>query len=86
MAVTELLGYNGVLAVFGMGVIVGFLLSMTFRSSAGSKAASTRGADTSAGPVPAGKAAFSGAGGSANMPGVVAAITAAVNEYRKNNS
>ena len=82
MAVTELLGYSGVLAVFGLGVVVGFLLSMVFRVPAGGKAASARGADKEAGPVPAG--AFSQAGRSAGNSGVVAAITAAVNEYRKN--
>jgi len=78
----EMLGQNGLLTALGVGIAVVFLLVMVSRVSARNKAAR---ADEDA---VAGQEAepSSLTAGPVNDKGVVAAIAAAVNEYRKNNT
>lgn len=79
MTIIEMLGQSGVLTVLGMAVVFSFLLIMIVCVTVSGKVIHTLGLDKDASqPAAAGPAkAASG------RPGVVAAITAAVAEYRK---
>ena len=84
MTILEMLGQSGVLTLLGMGVVFGFLIIVVICVSAMGKVVHALGADKD---VTAPKAAVTPpSGGSAKNPAVVAAITAAVDEYRKDNS
>ena len=81
MTIMEMLGQSGVLAVLGMSVVFGFLIIMIISVTLMGKImqAGGKGAEI---PAAAGSAAPAKAGDNAN---VTAAISAAVNEYRKSN-
>ena len=81
MTITEMLGQSGVLAVLGMSVVFGFLVTMIIAIMVVGKIMQVSGAGkdvaTAAGPAaPAARG---------NDAPVTAAISAAVNEYRKSN-
>ena len=78
MTIMDMLGQSGVLAVLGMGVVFGFLLLLVIVISlAGKLIVRTLGHGTNV--------SAAGAKAGADSARVTAAITAAVNEYRKNN-
>jgi oxaloacetate decarboxylase gamma subunit len=79
MTIFEMLGQSGVLAVLGMSVVFGFLVVLVVSISLAGKLIQALGwnREEAAG-APAG-----GAAGTAGQGAVIAAITAAVNEYRK---
>ena len=77
----QTLDQAGVMALVGMGVIFGFLLILFSRVSAKGKAAREKKLNTAA---PEGPPSFQ-PGVTVNNAALTAAITAAVNEYRKNN-
>jgi oxaloacetate decarboxylase gamma subunit len=82
MTIVEMLGQSGVLTLLGMGVVFGFLAILIVCVSLVGKFIHAIGADKDLGQqpkAPAGKAASAGNGA------VTAAISAAVNEYRKTN-
>ena len=84
MTIGEMLGQSGILTVLGMGVVFVFLAIMIFCVSvmgkiAGDRKAGMDGNGSSEG-VP-----FSRTGKPANNAAEVAAITAAVNNYRNEN-
>jgi oxaloacetate decarboxylase gamma subunit len=83
MTIAEMLGQSGVLTLLGMGMVFGFLIIMIIAVTVTGKVIRALGVDKdAAGPkVPAGAPAAK-AGGAA----VTAAISAAVNEYRKTES
>ena len=82
MTILEMLGQSGILTVLGMGVVFGFLIIMVFCVSAMGKILQALGAGKDAeGPQAA--AAYVQA---REAKAVTAAIVAAVNEYRKDNS
>ncbi|MDR2435657.1 MAG: OadG family protein [Treponema sp.] len=83
MTIAEMLGQSGVMTLLGMGTVFGFLVILIIAVTVTGKIINALGLNKDA-PSPAGKAgsaAPSGAGDAA----VTAAISAAVNEYRKNN-
>jgi oxaloacetate decarboxylase gamma subunit len=81
MTIAEMLEQSGVLTLLGMGIVFGFLIIMIIAVTVVGKIIHGLGMDKDAGlPAPAGKAAPAGG----NKAEVTAAITAAVNEYRKN--
>jgi oxaloacetate decarboxylase gamma subunit len=82
MTIAEMLGQSGVMTLLGMGTVFGFLVILIIAVTVTGKIINALGLNKDA-PSPAGKAgsAASGAGDAA----VTAAISAAVNEYRKNN-
>jgi oxaloacetate decarboxylase gamma subunit len=86
MTIVEMLEQSGVLTLLGMGVVFGFLAIMIICIDLTGKIIRALGGDKGARePVQAGVSASSGVtadGGGA----VTAAISAAVNEYRKTNS
>jgi len=79
----ELLGQNGILTALLAGGALVLLLAMASRASARNKAARS-GRDDGVNPAEKPDTSSQTAGSIRNA-GVVAAITAAVNEYRKNN-
>ena len=88
MTIMEMLGQSGVLAVLGMSVVFGFLVTMIIAITVVGKIMQASGAGKEAAPVKTGSAApAAGAGNGAITapPVVAAAISAAVNEYRKSN-
>jgi oxaloacetate decarboxylase gamma subunit len=77
----EMLGQSGVLTLLGMGVVFGFLIIMVISITQVGKIIHALGLDKDvSGPAKTGSPA-SGTGDA----GVTAAISAAVNEYRKKN-
>ena len=86
MTIVEMLGQSGILTVLGMGVVFGFLIIMIITISLVGKAIiameAKKAAATAVIPVET-------AGGAPVAPGndahVTAAISAAVNQYRKAN-
>jgi oxaloacetate decarboxylase gamma subunit len=85
MTIAEMLGQSGVLTLLGMGIVSGFLIVMIICISLAGKAIHALGVDKDvAGPAAAG-VPRSGSN-AANGAAVTAAISAAVNEYRKKNS
>ena len=81
MTIMEMLGQSGVLAVLGMSVVFGFLITMIIAVTVMGKIMQALGAGKEVTP-PAGSAAPAKTGDNA---AVTAAISAAVNEYRKSN-
>jgi len=88
MTIVQMLGQSGILTVLGMGVVFGFLIIMIITISLVGKvivaAEAKKAVVTVAAPVEANTA-----GGVPAVPGndahVTAAISAAVNQYRKAN-
>ena len=85
MTIAEMLGQSGVLTLLGMGIVFSFLIILIVSVSTAGKIIHALGADKDAGASPALRAGSSG-GGAGKTTAVAAAITAAVNEYRKTNS
>jgi oxaloacetate decarboxylase gamma subunit len=84
MTIVEMLEQSGVLTLLGMGVVFGFLVILIVCISLVGKLIHAMGLDRDAG-APANAGVLPS--GPANKAGdVTAAITAAVNEYRKTNS
>ena len=83
MTISEMLFQTGLLAVFIIGIVVGCLLIMTFKAPGERKESGTKSAKAM-GQTSAVQTAVPAVQSTVN-PGVVAAITAAVDEYRKNN-
>jgi oxaloacetate decarboxylase gamma subunit len=85
MTIVEMLGQSGVLTLLGMGIVFSFLIILIISVTVAGKIIHALGADKDAGAPPA--AGTGGSGGkAAKTTAVAAAITAAVNEYRKTNS
>ena len=86
MTIMEMLGQSGVLAVLGMSVVFGFLIIMIIAITVVGKIMQTLGVGTNvaAATGPAAPAAAKN-DTAANVAPVTAAISAAVNEYRKTN-
>lgn len=84
MTIAEMFGQSGVLTLLGMGVVFGFLIILVLFMDLIAKIIHALGWDIDAQEgqmVQAGSSAPASGGNSA----VVAAISAAVNEYRKTN-
>ena len=79
MTIFDMLGQSGVLTVLGMGVVFGFLIIMIFAVSGMGKIINRSVSEKKASPV------VSTVQKTGIDAGVTAAISAAVNEYRKNN-
>jgi oxaloacetate decarboxylase gamma subunit len=81
MTIVEMLGQSGVLTLLGMGVVFGFLVIMVITINLAGKVVHALGLDkdTAAG-VKTGSAVPANTGNNAQ---VTAAVSAAVNEYRK---
>ena len=86
MTILEMLEQSGVLTLLGMGVVFGFLVIVVICVSAMGKIVHALGADKDVGAPQAAVSPPPQTGGAAKNTGVVAAITAAVDEYRKDNS
>lgn len=81
MTIMEMLGQSGVLTLLGMGVVFGFLVIMVITISLAGKILHALGLDKN---TAAGVQAAPVAGqNTANNAQVTAAISAAVNEYRR---
>ncbi len=80
MTIMEMLGQSGVLTLLGMGVVFGFLIIMVISITLVGKIIHALGLDRDVSVVKTG----SPASGTTDA-GVTAAISAAVNEYRKKN-
>jgi len=79
----EMLGQSGVLTVLGMGVVFSFLIIMIFAITAAGKIINALKLNKEL--MPQALAAAPSASVSGNSASVTAAISAAVNEYRKSN-
>ena len=79
MTIMEMLGQSGVLSVLGMGIVFGFLIIMIITVTLVGKVIQSLTKDQPA-VAPTGTAAPTA---SANDASVTAAISVAVNEYRK---
>ena len=83
MTIIEMLEQSGVLTLLGMGVVFGFLVIMVITITLAGKLIRALGLDKNTAAVAqTGSAASASAGNNAQ---VTAAISAAVNEYRKKN-
>ena len=83
MTIFEMLGQSGVLTVLGMGIVFSFLVILVLCVSAMGRIIHALGGDKDVAAVTAASApSQTDAAQSAKL---TAAITAAVNEYRKNN-
>ncbi len=83
MTIAEMFGQSGVLTLLGMGVVFGFLIILVLFMTLVAKIIHALGWDIDAQEgqsVQAGSAATAGSNSA-----VIAAISAAVNEYRKTN-
>jgi len=83
MTIMEMLGQSGVLTVLGMGVVFSFLIIMIFAITAAGKIINALKLNKEL--MPQALAAAPSASVSGNSASVTAAISAAVNEYRKSN-
>ena len=83
MTIAEMFGQSGVLALLGMGIVFSFLIILIVCMTLMAKLIRAFGWDAD---VQAPKHAPAVAGGATNDAAVVAAVTAAVNEYRKTNA
>jgi oxaloacetate decarboxylase gamma subunit len=83
MTIAEMLEQSGVLTLLGMGIVFGFLIILIVTVSLMGKVMSALGLNTDTG-TPAKTAGAPAAGNKAvSGAAVTAAISAAVNEYRK---
>ena len=83
MTIMDMLGQSAVLTVLGMGVVFGFLIIMVICVSVMGKIIQSLGGDKAVAPPPSLQVGTAEAGKPA---AVVAAITAAVTQYQKDNS
>jgi len=83
MTIMEMLGQSGVLTVLGMGVVFSFLIIMIFAITAAGKIINALKLNKEL--MPQALAAAPSAAVLGNSASVTAAISAAVNEYRKSN-
>ena len=85
MTIAEMLEQSGVLTLLGMGIVFGFLIILIIAVSQMGKIIHALGLDKdTAAPAKSGGApAATGAPASSGGSAITAAITAAVNEYRK---
>lgn len=83
MTIMEMLGQSGILTVLGMSIVFGFLVILIICVSFLGKIVHALKWDKD---VTESGQGGSASGGTANNSAVTAAISAAVNEYRKNNS
>ena len=81
MTIAEMFGQSGVLALLGMAIVFSFLVILILFMTLVGKFVRAMGWDAD---VNQQKPAVAGASG--NNAAVVAAVTAAVNEHRKNNA
>jgi oxaloacetate decarboxylase gamma subunit len=79
MTIVEMLGQSGILTLLGMGIVFGFLIIMIISITMVGKFIHTIGADKDI----SAPAKTAGAPAAGNKAAVTAAISAAVNEYRK---
>jgi oxaloacetate decarboxylase gamma subunit len=87
MTIVEMLEQSGVLTLLGMGVVFSFLVVLIICITLAGKCIHALGADKDVVPLTAAAPRVSGGGSNAgNGSAVTAAITAAVNEYRKTNA
>lgn len=84
MTIAEMFGQSGVLALLGMGIVFGFLVILVLFMTLVAKVIHALGWDIDAQEGQKGSAGSATAIAGGNTA-VVAAITAAVNEYRKSN-
>jgi sodium pump decarboxylase gamma subunit len=82
MTIAEMFGQSGVLALLGMAVVFSFLIILIISMDIVAKLIRAMGWDYDVNP----KKPAAVAGASVNDAAVVAAVTAAVNEHRKNNA
>jgi len=80
MTIMEMLGQSGVLTLLGMGVVFSFLIIMVISITLVGKVIYALGLDKDVKPAKTGASASG-----TTDAGVTAAISAAVNEYRKKN-
>jgi len=85
MTIFEMLGQSGVLTLLGMGVVFSFLVILVICVSCMGRVYRALGANKDI-DVSAGGNSSSQTGNSAKTTAIAAAITAAVNNYRKENS
>jgi len=83
MTIMEMLGQSGVLTVLGMGVVFSFLIIMIFAITGVGKIINALKLNKEL--MPQALAAVPSASVSGSDASVTAAISAAVNEYRKSN-
>jgi oxaloacetate decarboxylase gamma subunit len=82
MRITEMLGQSGMMAIIGMGIVFSFLAILVFTVLMAGRLIQSLGLDketkvkTSGGPLT----------GTANQQAIVAAIGAAVSQYRKDKA
>ena len=82
MTIMDMLGQSGTLTALGMSIVFGFLAILIICVTLMGKAVHALGWDKD---VTESKPGGTPPGGTANNAAVTAAISAAVNEYRKNN-
>jgi oxaloacetate decarboxylase gamma subunit len=86
MTIIEMLGQSGILSILGMGVVFGFLVIMIICVSLSGKLIHALGLDKDVLPsAPAATAAPAAAAVTTINEAEIAAISAAVSEYRKIN-
>ena len=92
MTIFEMLGQSGVLTLLGMGIVFGFLLVLVIAISMMGRLLHEKGTGSAVlavQPISNGAETKSGLNsvpaGTGNNPQITAAISAAVNEYRKSN-
>jgi oxaloacetate decarboxylase gamma subunit len=81
MTIAEMLSQSGQLTLMGMGMVFGFLIIMIIAVTLAGKIIHALGADKDVSAAPA--KTGSGPAAGSNNAAVTAAISAAVNEYRK---
>jgi oxaloacetate decarboxylase gamma subunit len=81
----EMLGQSGVLTLLGMGVVFGFLIILVIVISQVGRFISSREPDNTTAAVPAAQTAVSVPANVENSVQIIAAISTAVNEYRKSH-
>ncbi|GHT78228.1 hypothetical protein FACS1894130_04450 [Spirochaetia bacterium] len=86
MTIVDMLGQSGVLTLLGMGIVFSFLAIVIISVTCMGKIVHALGADKDVGASPSTAAKPALASASAGQPAVTAAISAAVNEYRKTES
>jgi oxaloacetate decarboxylase gamma subunit len=85
MTIAEMFGQSGILALLGMGVVFSFLIILIVFMTLVAKIIHALGWDADV-QAPKQVPAAAAAGASTDNAAVIAAVTAAVNEHRKNNA
>jgi oxaloacetate decarboxylase gamma subunit len=84
MTIAEMFGQSGILALLGMGIVFSFLIILIVFMTLVAKTIHALGWDADV-QAPKQVSAAAAAGAPTNNAAVIAAVSAAVNEYRKNN-